>query len=96
VSAGRRAAVGSPWSFMLTGLPLFAGIAGIAAPLYMQLLRLTLGLLSLSAGGHMRTRPGGGSVFQAGPNWPPVVCRRLSSGWRQRPCSFSSSSSGDE
>lgn len=73
MSAGRRAAVGSPWSFMLTGLPLFAGIAGIAAPLYMQLLRLTLGLLSLSAGGHMRTRPGGGSVFQAGPNWPPVV-----------------------
>lgn len=73
MSGGRRAAVVTRRSLILRGLPLFAGIAGIATPLYMQLLRLTLGLWSLSVGGHMRTRPGGGSVFQAGPNWPPIV-----------------------
>ena len=73
MSVGRRAAAVQRRVFMLQGLPLFAGIASIATPLLMQLSRLALGLWSLAVGGRMRTRPGGGSVFQAGPDWPPFI-----------------------
>jgi len=73
MSSGRRAAPVSHGSLALRGLPLAAGIASIATPLLMQLSRLALGLWSLAAGGRMRTRPGGGSVFQAGPDWPPFI-----------------------
>lgn len=73
LSGGRRAAEVSHRSLMLRGLPLFAGIGGIVTPLFMQLSRLVFGLWSLATGGHMRTRPNGESVFQAGPGWPPVI-----------------------
>jgi hypothetical protein len=73
LSVGRRAAAAPRRMFMLQGLPLFAGIASIATPLLAQLSRLALGLWSLSVGGRMRTRPGGGSVFQAGSDWPPFI-----------------------
>lgn len=54
-------------------MPLFAGIAGIASPLYMQSSRLLLGALALPRGGGFRTNPAGGLLFQASDGWPPFV-----------------------
>lgn len=73
MSSGRRAAHLSRKSLALRGLPLFAGIAGIASPLYMQLSRLVLGALALPRGGGFRTNPEGGLLFQAADGWPPFI-----------------------
>lgn len=58
---------------VLRGLPLLAGIAGIALPVYFQLARLVYGCLALPKGGDFRTNPGGGPLFQASEDWPPFV-----------------------
>lgn len=73
MSSGRRAAPLSRRSLALRGLPLFAGIAAIASPLYMQLSRLVLGALALPRGGGFRTNPEGGLLFQAADGWPPFI-----------------------
>jgi hypothetical protein len=73
LSSGRRAAPVSYRSLALGGLPLFAGIAGIASPLYMQLSRLVFGSLALPKGGGFRTNPAGDVLFQASEGWPPFV-----------------------
>lgn len=73
MSSGRRAAPVSYRSLALRGLPLFAGIAGIASPVYFQLARLVFGCLALPSGGGFRTNPGGGPLLQASEGWPPFV-----------------------
>jgi hypothetical protein len=73
MSSGRRVGPVSYRSLALGGLPLFAGIAGIALPVYFQLARLVYGCLALPKGGGFRTNPGGGPLFQASEGWPPFI-----------------------
>lgn len=58
---------------VLRGLPLLAGVVGIASPVYFQLARLVFGCLALPKGGDFRTNPGGGPLFQSAEGWPPLV-----------------------
>lgn len=73
MSSGRRAADVSTRMLVSRGLPLLAGIVGIASPVYFQLARLVFGCLALPKGGDFRTNPGGGPLFQSAEGWPPFV-----------------------
>ena len=73
VTSGRRAAEASRRMLVLRGLPLLAGIVGIASPVYFQVARLVFGCLALPKGGGFRTNPEGGPLLQTAEGWPPFV-----------------------